>query len=80
MLHALGVRRPLATTHSPSIRHRSRTRIGRLPLFEIAFGPRPDEPHGHARALIALGDHATGVLAVGGLAQGVSLSAVCRKG
>ena len=35
MLHAVGVRRTLATTRAPSKRHRSRTRSGGVPLFEI---------------------------------------------
>jgi hypothetical protein len=68
------IARPLLSRHhTPTIRKRSRTRIAGLPLFEIAFGPQParGEPHGHAKALIAIGDQATGVLAIGGLAQGV---------
>jgi hypothetical protein len=56
---------------APAIRTRSRTRIAGVPLFEVAIGPRGREPHGHAKALIAIGDRATGVLAIGGLAQGV---------
>ena len=56
---------------APSIRHRSRTCVAGIPLFEIAFGPQRTEAHGHAKALIAIGDQATGVLAIGGLAQGV---------
>jgi hypothetical protein len=60
------------TGHSgAAFRKTSRTRIAGLPLFEIAFGPQHGKPHGHAKALVAIGDHATGVLAIGGLAQGV---------
>ncbi len=67
-----GLGRAIGTRPSPpSIRTRSRTKFVGLPLFEIAFGPRRGEPHGHAKALIAIGDHATGVVAIGGLAQGV---------
>ena len=51
----------------PAVRKRSRTTIGGWPLYEIAFGPRwsHGEQHGHAKALLAIGDQATGAIAVG---------------
>jgi hypothetical protein len=68
-----GIVRSVLGSQQTSIRHRSRTRIAGIPLFEIAFGPQRmrGEAHGHAKALIAIGDQATGVLAIGGLAQGI---------
>jgi hypothetical protein len=54
------------------VRRRSSTTVGSLPLWEIASGPDPDrgELRGHAKAIIAIGDMATGVVALGGLARG----------
>jgi hypothetical protein len=54
------------------VRRRSSQTIAGLPLYEIAVGPDPDrgELRGHAKAIIAIGDMATGVLALGGLARG----------
>jgi len=65
--------RTLHGHQQPTIRKRSRTRVGGWPLFEVAFGPRwsHGERRGRARAIVAIGDHATGVVAIGGLAQGV---------
>lgn len=57
----------------PGLRKRASWGIGNLPFYEIAIGPDPahGEWRGHARAVIAIGDMATGVLAVGGLARGL---------
>jgi hypothetical protein len=55
------------------VRKRSATEFLGLPLWEIATGPDPDanEIRGHAKAVIAIGDIATGFLAIGGCARGV---------
>lgn len=55
------------------VRKRSATEFFGWPLWEIAMGPDPDagEFRGHARAIVACGDMATGFLAMGGLARGV---------
>lgn len=55
------------------VRRRSETIVLGLPLWEIAQGPDPEkgETRGHAKAIIAIGDMATGVVAVGGFARGV---------
>ena len=56
-----------------SLRKRSEAEVLGLPLWEIAMGPDPekDEIRGHAKAIIAIGDLATGFLAIGGCARGV---------
>lgn len=61
------------SARGPGLRKRASFGIGNLPFYEIAIGPDParGEGRGHARAVIAIGDVATGVLAVGGLARGV---------
>lgn len=55
------------------VRKRSETELLGLPLWEIAIGPDPEknEIRGHAKAIIAIGDLATGFLAIGGCARGV---------
>jgi hypothetical protein len=55
------------------IRRRSKTMVGGWPLWEIAVGPDLErgQMRGHAKAIIAIGDMATGVVAIGGLAGGV---------
>lgn len=55
------------------VRKRSDFRFGELPLYEIALGPDPEkgELRGHAKAIIAIGDLATGFVAIGGLARGL---------
>jgi hypothetical protein len=55
------------------IRKRSKTIVWGLPLWEIAVGPdlNRGEMRGYAKAIIAIGDIATGVVAIGGLAGGV---------
>jgi hypothetical protein len=55
------------------IRKRASWSIGDMPLYEISLGSDPGrrEPRGHARAIIAIGDVASGVLAIGGYARGV---------
>jgi hypothetical protein len=60
------------------IRRRSETEFLGLPVWEIAVGPDPErgEVRGHARAIFAIGDIATGVFALGGIARGV----VCLGG
>jgi hypothetical protein len=54
------------------VRKRSEFRLGELPLYEIALGPDPEhgEIRGHAKAIVAIGDLATGFLAIGGVARG----------
>ena len=54
------------------VRKRSQAELLGLPLWEIATGPNPDrgEIRGHAKAIIAIGDIATGFLAIGGYARG----------
>lgn len=54
------------------VRKRSETELLGLPLWEIATGPDPEngEIRGHAKAIIAIGDIATGFLAIGGCARG----------
>ena len=53
------------------VRKRSTKYIWGLPLYDIALGPDPDQDQvrGHARGIIAIGDIATGVLAMGGVAR-----------
>jgi hypothetical protein len=55
------------------VRKRSSVEVAGLPLWAIAVGPDPEkgEVRGHAKAIIAVGDMATGVVAIGGLARGV---------
>jgi hypothetical protein len=57
----------------PFVRKRASWGIGDWPFYEIALGPdlSRGEWRGHAKAVIAIGDMATGVLAVGGLSRGV---------
>jgi hypothetical protein len=56
-----------------SIRRQSSHTFCGLPLWAIAIGPDLGrrEMRGHARAIFALGDMATGWLACGGLARGI---------
>lgn len=58
---------------SNDVRIRSSTTIFGIPLVEIAFGKdmASDETQGHARAIFAYGDTATGVFAAGGRAIGL---------
>jgi hypothetical protein len=60
------------------VRKRSESVYFGMPLWEVATGPDPDrgEIRGHARAIFAVGDIATGVFALGGIARGV----VCLGG
>jgi hypothetical protein len=55
------------------VRYRSAAGLGDIPFVAIAIGPDPEkgEMRGHAKAIIALGDIATGVVALGGLARGL---------
>ena len=55
------------------IRRQSSRQLYGLPLWAIAIGPDWDrgEVRGHARAIFALGDMATGWFAFGGLARGL---------
>jgi hypothetical protein len=55
-----------------SVRRRASSFVGNLPLWEIAIGPdlEKGESRGHAKAVLALGDIATGFVAVGGWARG----------
>lgn len=54
------------------VRKRSRTYFFGLPLWEVAVGPdlEAGQRRGHAKAIIAIGDIATGLVAVGGVARG----------
>ena len=52
-------------------RYTSSITVFGLPLVQIAFGPHGDEPRGRARAIVAIGDLATGWLAIGGRAIGL---------
>jgi hypothetical protein len=56
-----------------SVRRRSKTELFGLPLWEVALGPDPSrgEGCGHAKAIFAMGDIATGVFAMGGVARGL---------
>ncbi len=55
------------------IRRQSARQLFGLPLWSIAVGPdwERGEMRGHARAIFALGDMATGWFAFGGLARGI---------
>lgn len=55
-----------------SLRKRSLATLFGLPLYEIAIGPdfESGETRGHAKAVVAVGDIATGLVALGGFAQG----------
>jgi hypothetical protein len=55
------------------IRRRASITIAHVPLYEISLGSDPArrQLRGHARAIIAIGDVASGVLAIGGYARGV---------
>ena len=55
-----------------AVRKRATYEVFGLPLWEVAIGPDPSrgEIRGHARAIIAIGDMATGFIAIGGLARG----------
>ena len=66
-------RKLLTVSHPLGVRRKSTTTIAGLPLWAIASGPDPasGEMRGHARAIIAIGDIATGVLAIGGFARGL---------
>jgi hypothetical protein len=57
----------------PVVRRRTSWGIGDLPFFALAVGPDPSrgELRGHAKAVVAVGDIATGVLAIGGWARGL---------
>ncbi len=69
-----GSRRPQSSWRWRGIRNRSALCLAGLPLYDIAVGPNPenDEFFGHVRGLIAIGDVATGIVAIGGrLAVGV---------
>ena len=54
-------------TQLTGIRKTSSLRIGNLPLLSIAMGPDPakGEIRGHAKGVIAIGDMATGWVALG---------------
>lgn len=56
-----------------NVRRRASWGLGNLPLYEVAVGPDPErgENRGHAKAIFAFGDIATGFVAVGGWARGL---------
>lgn len=64
------------------IRRQSAVTLAGLPLFQVAIGPDPEkgEVRGHAHAIIAIGDIATGCLAVGGIAIGILAIGGCAIG
>ena len=51
-------------------RYTSNIFIYGLPLIQIALGPHEEEKYGRARGIIAIGDRATGWLALGGISRG----------
>lgn len=61
------------TSARRGVRKRSSTVFFGLPLWEIAAGPdlQQGEAFGHAKAIIAIGDRATGAVAIGGMARGL---------
>lgn len=75
-------------TAARGVRKRSNTCLFGLPLYDIALGPDPEtgEMRGHARGIVAIGDFATGVLALGGIARGgfavggIAVGLVCFGG
>jgi len=54
------------------VRKRSEAEFFGIPLWEIAVGPDIErgELRGHAKAIFAIGDIATGLFAMGGIARG----------
>src|ERR1700716_3870458 len=54
----------------PGKRYRSEVMLMGLPVIDIALGPRGTELYGRARGIIAIGDIATGWLAIGGVSRG----------
>jgi hypothetical protein len=58
---------------SRRIRKKASWGLGNIPMYEVAVGPDLErgEIRGHARAILAFGDIATGFVAVGGWARGV---------
>jgi hypothetical protein len=64
--------RRFSTQQMRGVRWTSRIRLGELPLVAVATGPDPErrEMRGHAKAIIAIGDIATGIVAFGGVARG----------
>jgi len=64
---------PLSSVPFKGIRRQSSRIVCGLPLWAIAIGPDLErgEMRGHARAIFALGDMATGWFAFGGLARGI---------
>lgn len=69
----LAKRRLLTVSLPLGIRRQSKRTVAGWPLWAIASGPDParGESRGHARAIVAIGDMATGLLAIGGFARGV---------
>jgi len=65
-----------------TVRRRSEASLLGLPVWEIAVGPDLErgERRGHARAIIAIGDIATGWLAIGGFARGIIALGGCAVG
>ena len=66
----------LATVKARSarcVRKKATWGLGNIPMYEVAVGPDLErgEMRGHARAIFAFGDIATGFVAVGGWARGV---------
>jgi len=64
------------------VRRQSTRKLCGLPVWAIAVGPDPErgELRGHARAIFAFGDMATGWFACGGLARGIFAFGGCALG
>lgn len=58
--------------YARGVRRRSQAELFGIPLWEIATGPdlARGEQRGHAKAIFAIGDIATGLFALGGIARG----------
>jgi hypothetical protein len=72
----------VVTSQLRGVRRRSTTKFAGWPLYEIAMGPDIEhgELRGHARAIVAIGDVATGVIAIGGWARGGLAIGGCAMG
>lgn len=63
-----------------SIRFQSQAKFLGLPVIAIAAGRYGSERYGHARGIIAIGDVATGLVAIGAFARGVVTIGACGVG
>src|SRR5262245_11748699 len=51
-------------------RYRSKATLFGWPVIDVALGPKNGELRGRARGIIAIGDIATGAIALGGMTRG----------